>query len=72
MSVKPTSLIPGLIEILSDHKEKYKKLQPAQIKTTHRFIDLLRLEIINVIARVNKEIARGVILVNTGRTESEN
>ena len=70
MSVKPTSLIPGLIEILSDHKEKYKKLQPAQIKTTHRFIDLLRLEISNNMAKVKKEIASGEIMINTGRTES--
>ena len=53
---KPMKFVPGLIDMLKDHDDKFERVKPVHIKSTYRFIDLLRQEISNKIVKVQKDI----------------
>ena len=52
---KPIEFVPGLMELLKPHDLKYERVKPIHIKSTNRFIDLLRQEISNKINKVLRE-----------------
>ena len=66
-----TKRIPGFIEHLAEDDPDFGKIKASHMKTTYAFIEALRVEIKNSIAKINKEIKEGKLLPDTGKNEEK-